>query len=144
MLIKTILKHKPPGFISVPADLRIDGVVALLAKKNIGAVLVVENDDLIGILSERDVVRSLASKPAETLGITAGALMTRNPTTAPPEMTVETALEVMTNGHFRHLPVVEQGRLIGLVSIGDVVKARIDQSQHEVDSLRTYVAGPAL
>lgn len=144
MVIKTILKQKPPGFISVPADMRISAVVGLLAQKNIGAVLVIENDELIGILSERDVVRSLATRADTTLNLTAGALMTRNPTTASPNTTVEQALEVMTNGHFRHLPVMEQGRLVGLVSIGDVVKARIDQSQHEVDTLRTYVAGPAL
>ena len=144
MIIKTILKHKPPGFISVPADMRISGVVDLLARKNIGAVLVVENGELIGILSERDVVRSLAAKPDSTLGMTAAAMMTQNPTTATPETTVERALEMMTNGHFRHLPVMENGQLIGLISIGDVVKARIDQSQHEVDSLKLYVSGPAL
>lgn len=144
MVIKTILKHKPPGFISVPTDTRISGVVDLLARKNIGAVLVVENSALVGILSERDVVRSLVTRADATLSMTAGALMTRNPTTATPETTVEQALEIMTNGHFRHLPVMEQGNLIGLVSIGDVVKARIDQSQHEVDSLRTYVAGAPL
>lgn len=144
MVIKTILKHKPPGFISVPADMRVGGVIGLLAQKNIGAVLVVENDELIGILSERDIVRSLARCADSTMNLTAGALMTRNPTTASPETTIERALEVMTDGHFRHLPVLEHGRLIGLVSIGDVVKARIDQSQHEVDSLRTYVAGAPL
>lgn len=144
MVIKTILKHKPPGFISVPADTHVSGVISLLAKKNIGAVLVIENGELIGILSERDIVRSLACGTDSTMTMTAGALMTRNPTTASPETTVERALEVMTNGHFRHLPVIEHGRLIGLVSIGDVVKARIDQSQHEVDSLRTYVSGTPL
>lgn len=144
MVIKTILKNKAPGFISVSADMQVSDVISLLAHKNIGAVLVVENDELIGILSERDVVRSLARCAATTLAMTAGALMTRNPTTANLETTVERALEVMTDGHFRHLPVIDQGRLIGLVSIGDVVKARIDQSQHEVDSLRTYVAGAPL
>ncbi len=141
MLVKAILKNKPPGFISVPADMAVSGVIKILAEKSIGAVLVVENGALIGILSERDVVRSLASRAAETLSITAGALMTRNPTTGTPETTVEQAMEMMTDGHFRHLPILENGRLAGLVSIGDVVKARIDQSQHEVDTLRTYVAG---
>lgn len=104
-------------------------------------MLVVENGELIGILSERDVVRTLATRAAGTLSMTAGALMTRKITTGTPETTVEQAMEMMTNGHFRHLPILENGRLTGLVSIGDVVKARIDQSQHEVDSLRTYVAG---
>lgn len=141
MLVKAILKNKPPGFISVPADMPVSGVINVLAEKSIGAVLVVENGELIGILSERDVVRSLSHRAAETLTLTAGALMTRKPTTGTPETTVEQAMEMMTDGHFRHLPILEKGRLTGLVSIGDVVKARIDQSQHEVDTLRTYVAG---
>ncbi|EKM98982.1 MULTISPECIES: CBS domain-containing protein [Acidocella] len=141
MLVSAILKNKPPGFVSVPADLPVSGVVSILAEKVIGAVLVVENGELIGILSERDVVRTLATRAAGTLSMTAGALMTRKITTGTPETTVEQAMEMMTNGHFRHLPILENGRLTGLVSIGDVVKARIDQSQHEVDSLRTYVAG---
>jgi CBS domain-containing protein len=141
MLVKAILKSKPPGFVSVPADMPISGVINVLAEKSIGAVLVVENGELIGILSERDIVRSLSSRAAETLTITAAALMTRTPTTGTPETTVEQAMEMMTDGHFRHLPILENGRLAGLVSIGDVVKARIDQSQHEVDTLRTYVAG---
>jgi len=141
MLVKMILKNKPPGFISVPADMQVSGVIDVLAEKGIGAVLVVENAELIGILSERDVVRNLAKQGIAILTMTAGALMTRKLTTGTPETTVEQAMEMMTDGHFRHLPVLEDGRLIGLVSIGDVVKARIDQTQHEVDSLRTYVAG---
>lgn len=141
MLVKTILKNKPPGFVSVPADMLVTGVINVLAEKGIGAVLVVENGELTGILSERDIVRSLASRAAETLNMTAGALMTRNITTGSPATTVEQAMEMMTEGHFRHLPILEDGRLAGLVSIGDVVKARIEQSQHEVDTLRTYVAG---
>ncbi|GAN81354.1 CBS domain-containing protein [Acidocella aminolytica] len=141
MLIKAILKNKPPGFISVPADMTIAGVLNILAEKRIGAVLVVENTELIGILSERDIVRSLATRATDTLTMTAGALMTRGPKTATPETTVEQAMEMMTDGHFRHLPIMEDGHLTGLVSIGDVVKARIDHSQHEVDTLRTYVTG---
>jgi CBS domain-containing protein len=141
MLVQTILKNKPPGFISVPADMQITGVVDVLAEKGIGAVLVVENGEMIGILSERDVVRNLSTQGTAILTMTAGALMTRKLTTGTPETTVEQAMEMMTEGHFRHLPILESGRLVGLVSIGDVVKARIDQSQHEVDSLRTYVAG---
>lgn len=140
MLVKAILKQKPAGFISVTTDTPISSVITVLAEKRIGAVLVVENNALTGILSERDIVRSLSTQPAATLSLTASALMTRNPTTITPETSVEKAMELMTDGHFRHLPVLEDGKLAGLVSIGDVVKARIDQSQHEVDTLRTYVA----
>ena len=144
MTIKTILNQKPSGFISATADMKISDVIALLASKNIGAVLIVENGALAGILSERDIVRSLAARAEQTLTLTASALMSRKLTTGTPSTTIAQAQEMMTNGHFRHLPILEGEKLIGLVSIGDVVKALIDQSQHEVDSLRTYVAGPAL
>lgn len=141
MTLNAILKAKPPGFIAVPSDMPISGVISVLAEKRIGAVLVVDDGELVGILSERDVVRSLASHHAATLERKARELMTPNPTTATRSTTVAEAMAMMTDGHFRHLPIVEDGRLTGLVSIGDVVKARIDQSQHEVESLRTYVVG---
>jgi CBS domain-containing protein len=141
MNLGQILRSKPPGFISVTPESRITTVLAVLAERGIGAVLVLDNGRLIGVLSERDIVRSLARDARNTLDMTAAALMTPNPTTAPPETTVEQAAEIMTNGHFRHLPVIDKGVLIGLVSIGDVVKARIEQSQHEVEALRGYVAG---
>ena len=142
MTLKAVLANKAPGFVAVPPEMKISGVISLLAEKRIGAVLVVTNaGELVGILSERDIVRYLASRAADTFAMTAAALMTPHPTTATPSTTVARAMEMMTDGHFRHLPVVEDGRLIGVVSIGDVVKARIDQSEHEVESLRTYVGG---
>lgn len=141
MTLNSILKNKPPGFISVAPEMRISGVISILAEKRIGAVLVVGGEnELVGILSERDIVRSLASHAAKTLDFTAADLMTHNPTTADPAVTVAEAMAIMTDGHFRHLPVTEAGKLIGLVSIGDVVKARIDQSEYEVESLKSYVA----
>jgi len=144
MILKTILSNKSPGFVSVPPDMRISDVISVLAQMRIGAVLVVKpQNELVGILSERDIVRSLSSHAAATLDMTATQLMTARPTTATPTTTVTEAMEIMTNGHFRHLPILENEQLIGLVSIGDVVKARIDQSEHEVESLRTYVAGSA-
>lgn len=142
MTLKTVLANKAPGCVAVPPEMKISGVISLLAEKRIGAVLVVTNTgELVGILSERDIVRFLASRAADTFAMTASELMTPHPTTATPSTTVAQAMETMTDGHFRHLPVVEDGRLIGVVSIGDVVKARIDQSEHEVESLRTYVVG---
>jgi CBS domain-containing protein len=87
------------------------------------------------------VVRILAKQGAATLDMPASALMTHNPSTASPDITVEQAMGLMTDGRFRHLPIVENGELVGLVSIGDVVEAVIEQSQYEVENLRTYVAG---
>jgi CBS domain-containing protein len=139
MTLKGILKHKPAGFIAVAPDARISAVVAILAEKHIGAVLVTDGNKLVGILSERDVVRGLAAHGAATLDQAASALMTSNPKTATPDISVEQAMGLMTEGRFRHLPILENGQLSGLVSIGDVVKAMIEQSQVEVETLRTYV-----
>lgn len=141
MTLRNILKGKPAGFISVAPDARVTEVVALLAEKHIGAVLVTDQGKLVGILSERDIVRCLAGHGAAALDMTAKALMTSNPSTATPDVSVQQAMGMMTDGRFRHLPIIENGALAGLVSIGDVVKAMIEQSQHEVETLRTYVTG---
>ena len=142
MTLASILKQKTSGLISISPELPVAEVVNVLAEKHIGAVLVLDAPgNLIGILSERDIVRCLASHGGGVLQMTAAQLMTRSPTTAAPEISVATAMEMMTEGRFRHLPIVESGKLVGLVSIGDVVKARITQQEHEVDSLRAYVVG---
>ena len=142
MMLSAILKNKPANVISVDPETSITQVVKLLGEKRIGAVLVIDAlDKLVGILSERDIVRTLNTHAAATLSMTAAQLMTHSPTVTSPEATVVDAMQVMTDGRFRHLPVVSNGKLVGLVSIGDVVKARIDQQAHEVDSLRAYVVG---
>jgi CBS domain-containing protein len=142
MTLKAILKGKPANVFSVTPGTSISRVVDVLAEKRIGAVLVVdEGGRLQGILSERDIVRNLASQAAGTLELMAADLMTKMPTTATPETSVVKAMELMTDGRFRHLPIIDNGALVGLVSIGDVVKARLMQQEHEVDSLRAYVAG---
>lgn len=142
MKLSAILKSKGGLILSVPPDARISDVIKLLAEKRIGAVLVTgENGRLEGILSERDIVRTLAAHASATFDMTADELMTRSPKVTSPETTVAVAMEMMTDGRFRHLPVMEHGKLVGLVSIGDVVKARLEQQEMEVDSLRTYVAG---
>ncbi len=142
MTLKAILKNKPVGVVSVLPSTPIGEVIDLLAQRAIGAVLVVDQlGQMQGILSERDIVRSLARDATGTFSLTAAELMTKNPQTALPETTVVEAMEMMTNGRFRHLPILDESRLVGVVSIGDVVKARITQQEHEVDSLRAYVVG---
>ena len=142
MVIANILKNKGGNILSVLPHAPVADVVQVLASHRIGAVLVVSGSGLLmGILSERDVVRSLAENGAGTLDRTASDLMTADVTTATPQTSVAAAMEMMTAGRFRHVPILEDGRLIGLVSIGDVVKAKIAASDDEVDSLRAYVAG---
>jgi len=144
MTVAAILKHKGHQVTTVVPTASIAEVAAVLATHRIGAVLVMDRaEQLLGIVSERDIVRSLAANGGHTLEMTAGQLMTRALQIASPDTTVEEAMHMMTEGRFRHLPVIDHGRVAGLISIGDVVKARIMQQTHEVDSLRAYVAGAA-
>ena len=142
--IAAILKHKGYQVTAVDPTATIAQVVGVLTERRIGAVLVVDRaEQLLGIVSERDIVRCLAANGARTLEMTAGQLMTRALQVAHPETTVAEAMAQMTVGRFRHMPVLERDALVGLISIGDVVKARIMDQEDEVDSLRAYVAGYA-
>ncbi len=140
--VAAVLKHKGYQVTTVDPTATIEHVVHVLAEQRIGAALVIDRaEQLLGIVSERDIVRSLAANGARTLEMTAGQLMTRALQVAHPETTVAQAMAMMTLGRFRHLPVMEHDVLVGLISIGDVVKARIMEQESEVDSLRAYVAG---
>jgi CBS domain-containing protein len=144
MTVAAILKHKGTDVASVGPTRTIAEVARLLSSRRIGAVTVCDADErLLGILSERDVMYALASHGAATLQMTARQLMTVTVQVATPDMTVHEALRAMTEGRFRHMPVIVRGRLVGIVSIGDVVKAKLMQQEAEVDGLRAYVAGSA-
>jgi CBS domain-containing protein len=144
MTVASILKHKGYQVTTVDPTARIAEVADILAQRRIGAVLVMDRtDQLLGIVSERDIVRCLSANGARTLDMTAGQLMTRALQVASPETTEAEAMRMMTAGRFRHLPVMDHNVLVGLISIGDVVKARIMQQESEVDSLRAYVSGVA-
>ncbi len=142
--VAAILTHKGHHVVTVAPTARIAEVADLLSAKRIGAVLVQDRvEQLLGIVSERDIVRSLAANGARTLDMTAGQLMTRALRTATPGTSIADAMREMTVGRFRHMPVLDRGELIGVISIGDVVKARIMEQEHEVESLKTYVSGSA-
>jgi CBS domain-containing protein len=142
--VAAILKHKGYQVTTVGPKASISEVAQILTERRIGAVLVLDNvEQMLGIVSERDIVRSLAANGAATLDMTAGQLMTRAVQVVRPETTVDHAMTVMTAGRFRHLPVMDHDALIGLISIGDVVKARIMSQDTVVESLTAYVAGTA-
>jgi len=144
MTIAAILKHKGHNVITIDPTATVPAVAATLAEHRIGAVLVLDRaGQLLGIVSERDIVRSLATNGARTLEMTAGQLMTRAVHLAHPDMTVEEAMRKMTIGRIRHLPVMQDDTIVGMVSIGDVVKSRIMQQDTEVDSLKAYIGGAA-
>jgi len=140
--VAAILKHKGYQVSTVDPDARVSEIAQVLSDQRIGAVLVLDSAEvMLGIVSERDIVRSLAANGARTLEMTAGQLMTRAVQVAHPDTTVEQAMQIMTKGRFRHLPVLDRDTLIGLISIGDVVKARIMSQDTMVESLTAYVAG---
>jgi CBS domain-containing protein len=142
--VAAILKHKGYQVSTVDPTAQVSTVAALLAERRIGAALVMDSaEQMLGIVSERDIVRCLAANGARTLEMTAGQLMTRAVQVARPDTTVDQAMHMMTAGRFRHLPVVDHDTLIGLISIGDVVKARILEQDTVVESLTAYVAGSA-
>lgn len=144
MTVAAILKQKGREVVSVAPTMTVQELARLLGTRRIGAVLVQDTQGkVLGIISERDVVGAVGLHAAEALSMTVAQLMTTQVRTATPSMSVEEAMSVMTQGRFRHLPVLDNGRLVGLVSIGDIVKARISAQEHEVDSLKAYVAGAA-
>lgn len=142
MTVAAILKQKGHEVAHVAPAATIAEVVQQLVARRIGAILVLDSgSQVIGIVSERDVVRSMAEHGARTMEMTAAQLMTTDLHVAELGTTVARAMEMMTAGRFRHLPVMEGDHLLGIVSIGDVVKARLSQQEQEVDSLKAYVAG---
>ena len=142
MTVACILKSKGADVAHVSPSDSIAAVSSVLAARRIGAVLVLDAaGQLLGIVSERDIVRILAREGAATLGMTAAQLMTSSLVTVTPSTTVAEAMTLMSANRVRHLPVLLDGALAGLVSIGDIVKTRLEQQAHEVDSLRAYVSG---
>ncbi len=142
MTIASILRHKGHEIISVAPTAKLTDIAVILSDRKIGAVLVRDSaEQLLGIVSERDIVRVFAREAANCQDMTAAQIMTRLLHTVTPSTTVDEALRLMTASRVRHLPVLAGEELVGMVSIGDVVKARLEQQAQEVDSLTAYVAG---
>jgi CBS domain-containing protein len=145
MGIATVLKDKGQGagaggVAGVRPDSRISDIVELLVQRRIGAVLVLEEGRPVGIVSERDIVRCLGEKGGAVMDLVARDVMTAPVITIRPEESVCDAMELMTDRRIRHLPVVESGVLVGIVSIGDLVKRRIAEAEQEALALKDYIA----
>jgi CBS domain-containing protein len=138
MTIAVILKDKGRDLFSVAPDTPVAQVIALLAERRIGAVPVIAGDGVQGIFSERDVIRLLA-QGAGSLDQPVGQAMTAPAVTVSPQETVIGALALMTRRRIRHLPVVDNGAVVGLVSIGDLVKHRIDRIEADAAAMRAYI-----
>src|SRR5712671_5387171 len=140
MNVTTILSAKGGDVISIEPAATLETAVRMLAERGIGALLVLGPDRrLVGILSERDIVRVLAEQGAGVLAQPLSQVMTRKVVTCSPSDTVDVLMERMTTGKFRHVPVVEQEKVIGIISIGDVVKHRVKEIEQESAALRDYI-----
>ena len=141
MAVAQILKHKGSTVITVKPTDMVQTIVELLAKHRIGAVLVVDaKGGIAGIVSERDVVRSMAGNASSVTAKTAADIMTSKVRTCTPADTEVNLMALMTEHRIRHLPVVSDGKLAGMISIGDVVKFRIESMEREAEELKSYIA----
>src|ERR1700738_172651 len=139
MTVRSILDSKGHQVLSVEPDDKLAAAVKILGEKKIGAVLVMSQGRIEGILSERDIVRVLSERGAAVLEEPVSDVMTSKVVSCRQSDTVAGIMEMMTLGKFRHLPVVEDGKVVGLISIGDIVKWRVREYEMEQEALREYI-----
>jgi CBS domain-containing protein len=142
MLVSQVLRGKGSEVATTPPDASIKDVLATLAGQGVGALVVSSDGETIeGIISERDIVRGLAESGAQCLDQFASELMTSEVVTTPPTASTEELMAKMSEGRFRHVPVVDDDKLAGIVSIGDIVKARVSELEAEREQLTDYISG---
>ncbi|WP_029005135.1 CBS domain-containing protein [Azorhizobium doebereinerae] len=140
MTVSAILQNKGTSIVTISPDVSLSEAVRSLAEHRIGAIVAVDAQARVaGIISERDVVRILGEKGPDVLSEPVSSVMTRTVVTCTTSETVPGVMERMTRGRFRHVPVVEDGRLLGIISIGDVVKFRVEEMERESAALRDYI-----
>ncbi|MEQ8396459.1 CBS domain-containing protein [Thalassobaculum sp.] len=141
MLVSDILKSKGSDVVTAPPSMPVADAARLLAEKRIGSILILDRSKVAGILSERDIVRALANEGPGCLDGPVSRLMTAKVVTCTPTQSIADVMQMMTTGRFRHVPVVDNGKVAGMISIGDVVKWRLEEAQEEVRQMAAYVAG---
>jgi len=140
-IVKQILKEKGPQFWSVGPDTMIYDALKLMAEKEIGALLVLDGGKLVGIMSERDYARKVILKGKSSLETPVREIMTSKVFFVRPQQTVEDCMALMTDKHIRHLPVMDGDKVVGVISIGDLVKATIDAKDFLIKQLENYITG---
>ena len=141
MFVSDILSHKGGLVYTVTPGTSVAQVVQQLATRRVGCVLVMDDhDSLAGIISERDLVRVISQHGSDALHTEVKHVMTRQVVTCDPDDSIDHVMAAMTRGRFRHMPVVRHGELLGLISIGDVVKACLDEAKHEAEALKAYIS----
>lgn len=141
MTVKAILTQKGNAVVTEKSTATVSEVANNLAKKRIGAIVILdESDKVCGIISERDVVREIAAQGKEALDAPVSACMTKNVISCTQHNTINEVMEIMSSNRFRHIPVIEDGELQGIISIGDVVKRKIESAEQEAEELKSYIA----
>lgn len=141
MRVKDILDIKGSAVITVAPTAKLGSAIDILADQNVGALVVVESGLPVGILSERDVIRLLAGAPTGLRDHTIGDMMTKDLVTVAPEASIDEVMDLMTDRRIRHMPVLVNNKLVGILSIGDVVKHRIREAREEAEALKGYISG---
>jgi CBS domain-containing protein len=139
--VNQLLKVKGGQIFSVAPTDSVLRAIEIMATRHVGALLVMSHEGLLGIISERDYARKVILKNRSSHDTPVGDIMTKNPVTVSPDATVHHCMETMTEGRFRHLPVVDKGRVVGMLSIGDLVKAVIEDQSQKIEQLERYIAG---
>ncbi len=137
--VKHILKNKPAVVHSITPGVSVLDALKLMMEKNISALLVIENDRLLGIFTERDYARKIILQGKSSKDTPLHEVMTRDPRTISQHEAIDHCMQLMTDHHFRHLPVVENDRVIGMLSIGDLVKHIIEDQRQTIDQLESYI-----
>jgi len=139
--VQQLLNAKPSGIWTIGPEASVYHALEMMAQRDVGALPVVEGGKLVGIFSERDYARKVALKGRASRAVKVGELMTAKVFCVKPEQTIEECMALMTEKHVRHLPVLSEGKLVGIVTIGDVVKSIISDQEITIQSLKDYITG---
>ncbi len=139
--ISEILSNKPDTIWSVTSEHSVYDAIKVMSEQGIGAVLVMENEQIAGILSERDCARKVVLECRSSKETKVGEIMTRNVFTTTRDKSISECMSMMTDNHFRHLPIVEGRKVVGMISIGDLVRAMISEYKYTIEQLEQYIAG---
>jgi CBS domain-containing protein len=141
LLVRHLLESKPMGVVSLPPEAPVLDAIRRMADRGIGSVLVMRGNTLMGIVSERDYARKVALQGRSSANTPMSVIMSSPVKTVGPDATINECMQLMTEGRFRHLAVVDGERVIGVVSIGDLVKALLELQQKEIAELQHYISG---
>ena len=139
--VRNLLQQKGNTVYSVHPDSSVYDALELLEEKNVGALIVVDNENLIGVFTERDYARKVVLKGKSSRDTTVRDIMSDRPIVVSPNASVDLCMQLMTEKYIRHLPVIEEGKLVGVVSIGDLVRSTIAEKDYIIDTLSHYISG---